>query len=341
MPQSLKFFLILWLFFLSSFINLQAQGNNCEEIRAAFDIGSGTTKMVVAKVNHCLNQRGQILLERSIPIPFKSSLDNSADQQFDQKIQNHALDQLGKLKEEASNFFPKKFVAVGTQAFRTAKNGEELAKKIERMIGIHFLVIDQRTEAILGYMAATQGKNQFEQEILVWDIGGASMQMTYLDKAQNYITYEGQLASVSFKNMVITALQGKDYMVTASPNPLGVNIGKKALNLAEYYAKTHLPLNLKESAAKGKVLGIGSLHQFSILKNINSKATAYKLTEVLSEYDRKKNLTDSQLKSDYAATDVTNLALVAGFMKELKIEQVEVIDVNMAHGILTYPGYWQ
>lgn len=314
---------------------------NCEEIRVALDIGSGATKMVVAKVNNCLNKRGEILLEKNIPIPFKSNLDNSKDQSFDQNIQNFALEQIGKLKEEASSMAPKKFVAVATSSFRNAKNGEEFGKRIERVLGIRFHVIDQRTEAILGHLAVTQGREQQDQDILVWDIGGGSMQMTYLDKSQNYTIYEGKLASVSFKNMIITAIQGKDYTISSTPNPLGAIAAKKALNLAQYYAKTHIPLEVKEAAKRSTIVGIGSLHNYSILKKIPNAKNSYQQSDLLKALSKKKDFNDTQLAGDYAETDVSNLALVGGFMKELGIDKVEVQDVNMAHGILTFANYWE
>ncbi len=51
-------------------------------------------------------------------------------------------------------------------------------------------------------------------------------------------------------------------------------------------------------------------------------------------------LTETEIGGKYAATDVSNLALVLGFMKELEIEKVKTLKANMAHGILIYPKYW-
>lgn len=322
-------------------LSFSLYANNCEEIRAAFDVGSGTTKLTVAKINTCLSQIGEVLLEKGVAIPFKSSLDNAPDGNFDSKIQAYGLEQIGKLKEEAATLGAKKFVAVATSAFRKARNGDEFAKRIERMLSIRFKVIDQRTEAILGHMAATQSTKKLGEDIIVWDIGGGSMQMTYLDKNQNYNIYEGKLASVSFKNMILAGIQGKNYSEVQSPNPLGRAGAKKALNLAEYYAKIHVPNEVKEATARMKVVGIGSLHNYSILKNVTQNTTSYTLAEVLKRLNEVKQKTDIQIGGEYASTDVSNLCLVAGFMTELKIEKVDVQNVNMGHGILTYASYWE
>ena len=318
-----------------------ALSNGCEEIRASFDIGSDTTKMVVAKVNTCLNKKGQILLEKSVAIPFKVAIDNSKNGEFDSEIQSLGITELGKLKEEASSLTPKRYVAVATSAFRKATNGEAYAKRIERILGITFKIIDQKTEAILGHLGAMQVATDNSKDLLVWDIGGGSMQMTYLTKDQNYKVYEGKLASVSFKNMVISGIKGKSYRTHPTPNPLGKHTARKALNLAQYYAKIHVPNDVKDAIKRSKVIGIGSLHYFSILKNVAPEKDHYELSQVLKHYNTQKLLSDSEVGGEYANTDVTNLALVSGFMKELGIKSVYVHKVNMAHGILTYQSYWK
>lgn len=315
--------------------------NGCEEVRASFDVGSGATKMVVAKVNTCLNKKGQILLEKSVAIPFKVALDNSPNSEFDSEIQSLGITNIGKLKEEATAFSPNKYVAVATSAFRKATNGASYAKRIERILGIRFKIIDQKTEAILGHLGTMQVVKDKSKDLLVWDIGGGSMQMTYLNNDQNYNVYEGKLASVSFKNMVITGIKGKAYEITATPNPLGKHGARKALNLAQYYAKIHVPGDVKDAIKRSKVIGIGSLHYHSILKKVTSEGDTYSVSDVLKLYNEQKMKSDSQVGGEFASTDVTNLALVAGFMKELQIPAVVVQQINMAHGILTYQEYWK
>ncbi|MCK5884390.1 MAG: hypothetical protein KAG61_11930 [Bacteriovoracaceae bacterium] len=333
----MKSFILVVTLLWSSF----ALSNGCEEIRASFDIGSATTKMLVAKVNTCLNKKGKILLEKSVPIPFKVAIDNSQNGEFDSEIQSLGISELSKLKEEASSFTPNRYVAVATSAFRKATNGKIYAKRIERILGITFKIIDQKTEAILGHLGAIQAVSDNSKDLLVWDIGGGSMQMTYLTKDQNYKVYEGKLASVSFKNMVTSGIKGKSYKTNPTPNPLGKHAARKALNLAEYYAKIHVPNDVKDAIKRSKVIGIGSLHYYSILKNVAPEEKHYQLSQVLKHYNTQKLLSDSQIGGEYASTDVTNLALVSGFMKELGIENVYVYKINMAHGILTYQDYWK
>ena len=54
----------------------------------------------------------------------------------------------------------------------------------------------------------------------------------------------------------------------------------------------------------------------------------------------RQGLTDTEIGGKYAATEISNLTLVLGFMNELGIEKVMTVKANMAHGILIYPRFW-
>ena len=52
--------------------------------------------------------------------------------------------------------------------------------------------------------------------------------------------------------------------------------------------------------------------------------------------------TDTELPGgSLAEVAVTNPLLVLGYMQGLHIDQVEVVSVNNADGVLTYPPYWE
>ena len=64
--------------------------DECLKNRAAFDIGSGTTKMMVAQVDTCLQQVNQIFEEREIAVAYKEDLDSSQGK-FSKEIQDKGL----------------------------------------------------------------------------------------------------------------------------------------------------------------------------------------------------------------------------------------------------------
>ena len=110
----------------------------CVENRAAFDIGSGTTKLVVAQVNFCHQKVEKILLERNMPVGYQDDLEKSKSGIFSPKIMKEGMEVLKSLKEMALFFKPKKFRAVATSAFRKAQNGSQLVKEIESKLKLRY-----------------------------------------------------------------------------------------------------------------------------------------------------------------------------------------------------------
>ena len=201
-------------------------------------------------------------------------------------------------------------------------------------------IIPQRTEAILGFLAAYPQIGLEKKDVLVWDIGGGSMQITMALDDNTFEVYEGKLASVSMKNMIIRAIQGKSYKDFKSPNPMGESVASKATNMAQYYAEIHVQKAIKEKAKHLTVLGIGGVHYYSVRKQSVKVGKTYTILDVEKALTTRSKLTDIEIGGKFAVTDVSNLALVLGFMKELKIEKIETLKANMAHGILIYPKYW-
>jgi exopolyphosphatase/guanosine-5'-triphosphate,3'-diphosphate pyrophosphatase len=145
---------------------------------------------------------------------------------------------------------------------------------------------------------------------------------------------------MSMKNLIITTIQGKSYKDVKSPNPMGKAVATKAVNLAQYYAEIHVPNLIKKKAENLTVLGIGGVHYYSVRKQCVAGGKTYTISDVKRALAIGQALSDPEIGGKYAATDVSNLALVSGFMETLKIEKIRILKANMAHGILIYPKYW-
>lgn len=66
--------------------------------------------------------------------------------------------------------------AIATSAFRNAKNGSELLKKIRRQTGIDLEIISGKKEAELIYEGVKRGVQLKENNSLIMDIGGGSVE---------------------------------------------------------------------------------------------------------------------------------------------------------------------
>jgi exopolyphosphatase/guanosine-5'-triphosphate,3'-diphosphate pyrophosphatase len=316
--------------------------SSCITNRGAIDIGSGTSKLVVAAVNKCQKTIDHIIFEAQRAIPFKESLQRSKNNRFNKNIKSKALRNLSELILLAKSQGAKEIRAVATSAFRTAANADEMKNYLEHNLKFKIKIITQQDEALFAYNSAISSakskKLYTDKPVAVWDIGGGSMQIVTPGKDGKKTIYLGKLASVSFKNKVISKYYSKKFKKrNKSPNPLGKKTAVNSMNLArEHSNKTAKPMlgNLKDY----QIFGVGGVHYYSIRGQL--KDQVYDQRALLKTLLKRARLSDKQIASKYAATDVTNLALVLGFMQSLSIEKVTPLKINMAHGVLTTESLW-
>lgn len=309
----------------------------CIEHRTAFDIGSATMKMKTAKVDKCREPSVEITRQKEVKVSFA---ENTRNYLLSRDIQNIGIEQLKILKKEAMTQGAQTFAGVATAAFRQADNTPLFLAEIKAETGINIRMISQDEEAVLGYKAATANTKNPSENIVVWDIGGHSMQMIMKHRDQNYRVYRGRLASLSFKNQIIETIQRRAADGQASPNPIGRQNLTAALEMA-MNAAGDVPDEIKYSIrqAGATIIGIGGVHNQSVRKQIG-KNSAYHRDDLANALKDKLDLSDIQIGGHYADTDVSNLILVLGFMKKLDIEEVHLTDVNLTDGILIDPAFW-
>jgi exopolyphosphatase/guanosine-5'-triphosphate,3'-diphosphate pyrophosphatase len=309
----------------------------CIEHRTAFDIGSATMKMKTAKVDTCRETAVEIIRQKEVKVSFA---ENTRNYLLNRDIQNIGIEQLKILKKEAMTQGAQTFAGVATAAFRQADNTSLFLAEIKAETGINVRMISQDEEAVLGYKAATADTKNPSGNIVVWDIGGHSMQMIMKHRYQNYRVYRGRLASLSFKNQIIEKIQRRDADGQASPNPIGRQNLTAALEMA-MNAAGDVPDEIKNSIRQtgATIIGIGGVHNQSVRKQVG-KNSAYRREDLANALKDKLDLSDIQIGGHYADTDVSNLILVLGFMKKLDIEEVHLADVNLTDGILIDPAFW-
>jgi exopolyphosphatase/guanosine-5'-triphosphate,3'-diphosphate pyrophosphatase len=302
----------------------------CLETRGAFDVGSGSLKLVVATVDTCSKTVLSELYANSRPTGAIDYL-ASNDQTFKQDFKDKLKDAINDLKASASPFYVHKWFGVATEAYRKAKNGETFISELSKEAGIPIQLIPQEKEAELAIAAIHSAMPQLKnnKNLVVWDIGGGSQQI--IAPKQLYL---GKLASANFKQLVMQH-QNKTGL---SPNPLGRMDAIRARHLARAKAEDEATQTMKEAIARAdhKVYGIGGVHTGSLYGQL-------KLTENHNYYDQKMllrslllraDLTDRQIGGRYADTDITNLALVLGFMEAFDIREVIAVPVSLSHGVL-------
>ena len=190
----------------------------CEQVRAAIDIGSTTTKMVVARVNYCENRILEILapapgmkLERKVEYSKHTVIpsDGGTAFVFTDEVVAQGLAALQELKAIALIHGAETFSAVATSAFRSEgrpldpNHLRTFLGRIREEIGLRVAVIPQDREARIGFLAAAVKAGIPRERLVVWDIGGGSMQISYWDpEADSVAAYLGNFANEAMHRLV-------------------------------------------------------------------------------------------------------------------------------------------
>jgi exopolyphosphatase/guanosine-5'-triphosphate,3'-diphosphate pyrophosphatase len=326
----MKFLIGIFIVGCSSF----AWGKDCLENRGAMDFGSGTTKVLAVSVNVCEKKIVQVLFEDRLPLAFNEAFEKSSDQKIPEKFWQDAVVQIQNSVDKLRAQDVKKISAVATAVFRNAKNGRDVILAMGKKLGLSIQVISQADEAELGFWSvlAFKGWSPKDTSVVVWDIGGGSMQMFSWNHGKPKI-FKGDLASVSFKNEIIRTLQFKDPKTVSSPNPIA---GQKdaAVQLAKNHGVLNVPTYFKTVSQDTHWVGIGGVLSMSVQKQVNKDSKTFTIDELNATLQRRALLSDAQLEGDYKVSDVSNLALVLGYMRALNIPQVETVPAALGQGLI-------
>lgn len=300
------------------------------------DVGSGSTKIKVALVDFCENQIVQILGEDQAAIAFKENL--TPEGTLPRLFLDEAGNRIAILAQLAirNNVPAEDIVIVGTQASREAKNIDDLTK-ILKASNLNFRVITQQEEAEIGHQSAAVTSRLAPADFTSFDIGGGSFQLVNDSGAIKMIG--GHLASVSFKNHVLTKIQSRNQSQT--PNPIKPKHAAQAIKYAEDYAKKLRQSNAKFELRK-TVIGIGGVFGNSIRNQLGLQNSDTLKTEMIEkEIPKFSQRTADELKGPYADTETTNLLLVLGLMKGMRIKEIKIYKANLTDGILVNKSFYR
>lgn len=340
----LLFSLILFLF-ASCAIPKKAKEIECIQNRTAVEVGSGTTKMQVATVDVCEEKIVKKLVTKDYKIDFKDDLQSRQSQELSPEIMTKALTALTEVQEisKRHGVTTDRTRGVATAVFREAQNTSAFLARVFEKTGLMIKVISQKEEAEIGLRSVRTQLPTEVKDLVVWDIGGGSLQLTYQDDPnRDLVVYEGKLASVNFKNAFIKQVKQKDPAKHPSPNPIQKTEVKKAIKIIQDYLNSdQVPPLLREKVKELNVYGIGGVLTMSLPGQIQPKDEVIRYTDIQMALDRQMGKTDAQLKTKYAATEVTNLILVSTFMKFIGMEKYHIAAFNNTSGLLVESKYWR
>ena len=320
----------------STFWCSRAWGDSCtNSIRAAFDVGSGTTKMKVYRYQSCANKPVSIEEVKGPGCAGERKVSYGEDVekagQIDEQTLKRGASALKELKRLAVKCGARDFVGVATSAFRRAKNGESVAEHLSGSTGISVKVISRKQEALLGFRGAVS-KLGLDSKICVWDIGGGSMQIVCSPDGKKTVTYLGNLASIPFKNAIIKfQANSSGRQASSTPNPVSQSDYLHALGITQKEA-AKVTSKLGDQLKKSTVVGIGGVHFYAVGDAVGKRE--YSASDIRSALSGKLAKTDRELGGgEYVDTSVSNLILVEGMMKYLEVASVKSLKVNLTEGL--------
>jgi len=310
-------------------------------IRAAFDIGSGATKIQVATVDAKEGRILEVLFSKEVEILIGIECEKN-DGTIDVNVENFLLQTLQYLKTKAEELGAKQYAAVATEVFRRAKNGQCVLDKIKDTIGILPQLVSQESEGVLGFLTAAAVSAKNRQNVISWDSGGASFQIvTFVDdKIQ---VYEGPLGSGNTTRLLIEKITNKSFKQIASPNPVQYEDAQNLIKLIESIIRespSWLSTKLQEKTNTVVAIG-GDSCCFTLATQILKKSVLYK-EDIQQAIAVTSNKTDEQL-SDYIQKElvVPKLCLILAVMYKLNIQKFEVFYANgITPGLLIANQFW-
>ncbi len=202
---------------------------NCTIVRrAAFDIGSGYTKLQVADVRAADGAIAKILLETEVKLAYKVDAQQSADGSLSVDIRAKGLRLFTELTAQAVQLGATEATGIATEIFRKAPNGGEFLAALTRATGVRITRISQDAEARLG-LATAEALNggPSADYAAAWDSGGASFQITGRAGPPSapiasvpVRAFTATLGTGPAFERLLVQVQGKAYDVAASPCPV-------------------------------------------------------------------------------------------------------------------------
>ncbi len=317
------------------------------ERRAAFDIGSGAIKLLVADVDTETQQVTKYLYGDSIKVPFSAYLAVRPDGSFGADLQAQTKTAIATLKHKAAPYHPQCFLGVATEAFRLAKNGQQLAAAIEEELGGPIYIISQSEEAELGFASAVAHANGDIERAIVWDIGNGSFQISWKEFDAIH-SYTGKLGKVPTKNIILT-IQNKEIAENTSPNPISQEETYLAkIALTKQLQGIPASLQQKLQTPRTQVYGIGGVHHKNIA--VSTGKAVYTLSMVDELLMNRLGLEDSSFgvlsSTPYWVSDLVFVSCIMshlGIQEVLDVQSFDVPEIPVTGntvGILIREKYW-
>ena len=329
------------LYLAAIFSVLQASPLTARLVRAALDVGSGQTKMTVAAVDETTGRPTQVLFAEETPLLLGHDFKQSKNGRLSDNILLELENILTHYRTIATDLGTTEFVGVATAVFRESKNGADFINNMKDKLDLRLEVISQEEEGMMGFLSAVAASGKEAQNIIAWDSGGASFQIT-LSEGESVEVYKGPWGASKVQAAMVE-LQGKDFTKIQTVNPAKL---EHVVALQQKIIKSLPPLSQKLKARLSNpavdVVAIGGPYSAFKMVALTTHKQFFTKEDVWAQIEVLTGLTDEQL-SQYPEKEmlIPRLTLIHTVMKHFDIPRVHYFQtVGSTLGILMSPQLW-
>lgn len=296
---------------------------SCPARASGIDIGSGSTKLLIADVDPCQKQLLRVVHRESVKVDYKHDLSFHGGN-LSRPVRAEGVAVLKKYLATIERLEARAPVVIATEALRQARNSAEFLDQVRNELNFEIQIIEQSLEAELSFFSVVAVTEHRAEDTVVWDIGGGSQQISYWQdgELQSHLIPWG---SITFKEKVAEAL-GRTAL---SPNPFTWEEVQVAQDLVEVQGRF--------PSARKTVVGVGGVFNHSLLPRLDSPDARVHRLDLESLLARIYFFTDEQLESEYAETDITNVIMVTELMELFEVPEVLVMQLSSLEGALIAP----
>lgn len=327
----------------------------CMETRYAFDFGSGAIKFKGVDFDVCSNKVVNVFGQFERHIKLVNCIYKSPDgiDSIDQKCITKAVVEFQNFEEDFNIKCTKdKCAGIATAWARKAANSDIVLNKL-RALGVKVRVLSQEEEGIYAFYSIANSKVSEGvdiNDIIVWDIGGGSFQITTLDKNGKLHVYHGSHGVETFESelrRVMNAPRSAEYPFFA---------GEKLEEALKYaYDQYGKPITEDKviyekvkNNPKVKVYSIGGpmTRGFKNQMGINPVFAASDMQEVAKGFanqslEKMAWEVYPRLPTHYVASAQIAAILVHGIMEGAGFREAEIINNTLAEYVLYDRSLWK
>ena len=197
-------------------------------IRGALDIGSGQHKLLIAAVDTVSRRIVRKIHLDQAGVLLGHSLVQSADGRLDEAILEDSRSVFERFAAAGREHGATEWAGVCTAVFRRASNGEEHLARANAELGLNLNLIEQKLEGELGYLAASSGCEASAEQLVAWDSGSGSFQVSSRAGDGALKVWEGPIGDSDVTAALVRDVQKRDFAgggkvgQRASPNPVSL-----------------------------------------------------------------------------------------------------------------------